>query len=196
MTSDHNANIIAFPGRAGTPGIFQLRIELMLMPFPVWRRILVPARMNFWELHVAIQDAMGWEDCHLHQFTVDDPNTEERLRFGIPDDSGFHGVHDLLTGWENPIAPYFVLDGPRALYTYDFGDDWQHEVLLEEILNEGTDVDLPRCTDGQGVCPPEDSGGPHMCQALMPAASEQKFDPQSIVFDNPRLRWQNAFGRD
>lgn len=196
MTSRQNSNIIKFPGHGGAPGVFQLRIELVLMPFPVWRRILVPARINFWELHVAVQDAMGWDDRHLHQFTVDDPRSGDRLRFGIPDDSGFHGVHNVLPGWDNPIAPFFAPDGPRVLYTYDFGDDWQHEVSLEEILPEEKDIVLPQCIDGVGVCPPEDSGGPHMCEALLPKAKEQSFDPGSIVFDNPRLRWQNAFGRD
>lgn len=196
MTSRPDSNIIPFPQKAGAFGRLQLRVELVLMPYPVWRRLIVPARMNFWELHVALQDVMGWEDCHLHQFTVDDPRTGRRQRFGIPDDSGFHGVHDILTGWEHPIAPYLTVDGHPALYTYDFGDDWQHEVTLEAVLEDQGDRELPLCTAGEGPCPPEDSGGPAMCQSLMGDVPARAFDPESVVFDNPRLRWQRAFGRD
>lgn len=196
MTTETSSNIIPFPHRMGASGIFQMHINLVLMPHPVWRRILVPARMNFWELHVAIQDAMGWHDCHLHQFAVDDVDGTGRQRFGIPDDSGFHGVNDVLPGWNHAIAPFFAVDAGPALYTYDFGDEWQHEVILEEILPSEPDIVLPQCLAGEGLCPPEDSGGPAMCEALMPAPDEQHFDPESIVFDNPRLRWQNAFGRD
>ncbi len=196
MNSHDRSNIIPFPQQTGAVGVFQLRVDLVLMPWPVWRRLLVPARMNFWELHVAIQDVMGWEDCHLHQFTVDDPRTGQRLRFGIPDDSGFHGVHDILPGWDHPIAPLLSVDGHPALYTYDFGDDWQHAIHLEAVTDEEAGMLLPRCTEGEGVCPPEDSGGPGMCENLMTGDARSEFDPDSIVFDNPRLRWQRAFGRD
>ncbi len=196
MTSRDTSNIIAFPRQAGQGGAFELRIDLVLMPVPVWRKLLVPARMNFWELHVALQDVMGWEDCHLHQFSVDDPGSGARVRLGIPDRSGFHGVHDILPGWEHAIAPYLSLDGHPALYTYDFGDNWQHEVSLEGVRDDCDDLVLPKCTAGEGICPPEDSGGPAMCVSLMTADSDNEFDPDSVVFDNPSARWQRAFGRD
>ena len=196
MTADRDSNIIPFPRRAGASGTFQLRVDLLLMPFPVWRRLLVPARVNFWELHVALQDVMGWRDCHLHQFTVDDPRTGRRCRFGIPDDSGFHGVRDVLTGWEHAVAPYLTVDGHPALYTYDFGDDWQHEITLEAITEDDGDHVLPRCLAGEGVCPAEDSGGPAMCASLTPDGAAQRFAPESVVFNNPRLRWQSVFGQD
>ena len=134
MTSPENSNIIPFPRTAGQVGAFELRVDLVLMPTPVWRKLLIPARMNFWELHVALQDVMGWKDCHLHQFSVDDPRSGRRLRFGIPDESGFHGVHDILPGWEHSVAPYMTIGGHPTLYTYDFGDNWQHEVNLEAVF--------------------------------------------------------------
>ncbi len=196
MAPQEDSNIIPFPRRAGAFGAFKLRVDLMLMPFPVWRQLMVPTRMNFWELHVALQDVMGWQDCHLHQFTVENPQTGSRQRFGIPDDSGFHGVHDILAGWEHLVAPHLEVDGHPLLYTYDFGDDWQHEVTLEAVLDDEGDGDLPRCTGGEGMCPPEDSGGPGMCETLMAETARQEFDPAKVVFDNPRLRWLRAFGRD
>jgi len=196
MDSGRDSNIIAFPQPPGAKGAFQLRVELLLMPQPVWRRLLVPARMNFWELHIALQDVMGWEGYHLHQFMVDEPRSGRRRRFGIPDDSGFHGVHEILPGWEHAIARYLTVDGLPVLYTYDFGDDWQHEVVLEAVVDESEAGTLPQCLAGEGACPPEDSGGPAMCEALMREGGAAAFDPRSVVFDNPRLRWQSAFGRD
>ena len=196
MTPQHDSNIIPFPRPAGRAWALQVRVDLILMPFPVWRRLLVPAHATFWDLHVALQDVLGWEDRHLHQFTVDDPRTGARLRFGIPDDSGFHGVHDILAGWQHAVTPYLVVDGHPALYSYDFGDDWQHEVIVEAVLKEDGGQALPVCLAGEGPCPPEDSGGPAMCEALMAGAAEWIFKPDSIVFDNPRLRWEQAFGRD
>lgn len=196
MSTNLDSNIIAFPGLPGARGALQLRVDLLLMPRPVWRRLLVPARMNFWELHVALQDVMGWRDCHLHQFTVNDPGSGQRLRFGVPDNSSFHGVHTVRPGWDYDIARYFALDGHPVLYTYDFGDDWQHEVGLEAVLPDSEVGLLPRCLAGEGACPPEDSGGPAMCEALPSGDADNTFEPDSVVFDNPRLRWQRAFGRD
>ena len=72
MSGDRN-NIIPFPGAPHAGEAMQFRIDLMLVAEPVWRRIVVPAGYTFWDLHVAIQDAMGWEDRHLHEFRLDDP---------------------------------------------------------------------------------------------------------------------------
>ena len=52
----------------------------------VWRRIQVPEGYSFWDLHVAIQDAMGWKDYHLHEFIMIDGKTSRVKRIGIPDD--------------------------------------------------------------------------------------------------------------
>lgn len=196
MTPLDESNIIPFPRQAGAAAILQLRVDLILMAVPIWRRLLVPGGMTFWELHVAIQDAMGWRDRHLHQFTVDVPRSGNRLRFGIPDDSGFHGVNEILPGWEYPISRYLKVGGHPALYTYDFGDDWQHEVVLEKVRTDDLKSVLPRCVAGEGGCPAEDSGGPACCEGLVTDEMRKPFDPQTVVFDNPRLRWQRAFGRD
>lgn len=196
MTPEKNGNIIPFPRRGAALEVYQFRVELLMMPLPIWRSFVVPAQADFWDLHVAIQDVMGWEDRHLHQFTLDDPVTGERQLVGVPDDNNDYGVNDILASWDQPIAPCFVEEGQPALYTYDFGDDWQHSVILEAVLNDvGTEA-VPRCIAGEGICPPEDCGGVPACESLLPLNTEEKFVPQNVVFDNPRLRWQRSFGRD
>ena len=196
MKEHNQSNIIPFPGAEVLDGILQVRIELLLMPLPVWRRILVPGTFSFWDLHVAIQDAMGWEDKHLHQFTLDDPATGERVRLGIPDDSGFYAVNEVLPDWDHRVRRYLKPGALPALYTYDFGDDWQHEVQLEASLPADGSQILPSCLAGEGVCPPEDCGGPAGCADLLKVGLGGEFTPETVVFDDPKARWERAFRHD
>ena len=191
------ADIINFPGAPHPGEALRLQVELVLMPERVWREIILPANATFWDLHVALQDVFGWLDRHLHQFTVDDISTGETLRFGIPDDSGFHGSGEVLAGWEHLIGNFLRPDMPPFLYSYDFGDDWQHKVEVLELLR-GQDLSaLPVCVGGGGRCPEEDCGGPPGWAERFPALNGgPPFDPEAVVFDDPRERWRRSFGDD
>lgn len=107
--------------------IYQFKIVLKDVTPKIWRRIQVPENYTFWDLHVAIQDAMGWYDCHLHEFEIKNPNpifrlSGQKISIGIPDeDSGFPGMRETKPGWEKRIVDYFTLENKRANYTYDFG---------------------------------------------------------------------------
>jgi hypothetical protein len=190
-------NIINFPG-VPHPGVaFRLRAELVLMPEPVWREIIVPANYTFWDLHVALQDAFGWLDCHLHQFNLDSISGGEPIRMGIPDSSGFHGSREILVGWDHLIGDFLSPDLPPMLYAYDFGDGWQHEVELVQIMRNQDLSALPVCTDGAGRCPEEDCGGPPGWAERFPALNGlPPFEPESVIFDDPRERWRRSFGND
>ncbi len=188
-------NIINFPGVPHPGKALRIRIELVLMPEPVWRELLVPANFTFWDLHVAIQDSFGWLDYHLHQFALDDVSSGEPLRLGIPDDSDFHGSREILPGWEHLIGDILRPDMPPFLYTYDFGDDWQHEILVLGQLSQQDLASLPICLSGAGRCPEEDCGGPPGWADRYPALKNRPpFDPDSVVFDDPRERWIRSFG--
>ena len=78
-----------------SPTTRQFKITLKHTKPPIWRRILVPGDLTFWDLHVAIQDAMGWCDCHLHQFEVFDPRKRRVVLIGIPDDETPMGEQTL-----------------------------------------------------------------------------------------------------
>ena len=127
---------------------FRLRIELDGTTPLVWRRVEVLASATFWDLHVAIQDAFGWLDYHLHEFEVGP------LTIGIPDE---YGERDTVPGWTVPLSKH--LGRVRTLaYLYDFGDDWHHTIHLEEVMD--TDgKPYPRCLAGENATPPEDCGG-------------------------------------
>ena len=65
------SNINFFPNNR----VMQFYVELSeIMPL-IWRRIQVPTNYNFWDLHVAIQDSMGWKDYHLHHFEIKGKNS-------------------------------------------------------------------------------------------------------------------------
>lgn len=192
--------------------IYQFKVVLIGVDPPVWRRIQVPASYTFWDLHVAIQDAMGWWDYHLHEFEILNPATGDRDRIGIPSDE-YSPELQWLAGWEIPISAYFSPQNPDALYTYDFGDDWHHSVTLEDVLPRDPDVEYPCCLAGERACPPEDCGGVYgyadFLEAIRNPRHEEHdrmlewvgfsfdadhFDPEEVAFDDPDQRWRIAFG--
>lgn len=187
MTAQATGRIIPFPGLP-TPAL-QLRVELLLQPHTVWRRLVLGANATFWDLHVAIQDAFGWDDRHLHRFTVDAPEGGAALHFGIPDDSDMPAPPAILACWEHRLARYLKRDAAAALYVYDFAVEWQHAVELETILSGVAASTLPRCDDGDGWPPLPAEGG-----TLTRAAAG--FDPDRIRFANPQQQWARKFGHE
>jgi Plasmid pRiA4b ORF-3-like protein len=129
--------------------ILQLKVSLVgVSKPPVWRRVLVPATMRLDRLHDVIQVAMGWTDTHLHAFEAGG------VDYGTPDpeidceDERRTAVGDLLREPRN-----------RMRYVYDFGDYWQHDVVVEKAREAERGTRYPVCLAGKGCCPPEDCGG-------------------------------------
>jgi hypothetical protein len=193
-------NIIPFPGQEPS-GALVLRVELILVPDPVWRRLRVDDRATFWDLHAAIQDAMGWSHRHRHLFTVDHPLTGERLRLGIPEHESFYGRQAVLPSWQVKVADLARTDLPPFLYTHHLGEEWQHEVQLEQREAVGAAGPAPACLDGAGVCPPEGCGGAeayarHLAGRPVDGPNARAFSRESVQFCDPRQLWQDIFGGD
>ena len=177
--------------------VYQFKIVLRDTDPPVWRRIQVPETYTFWELHVAIQDAMGWEDYHLHEFTLKNPSNGVEADIGIPDEEGDFD-DDMLAGWEQKIAEWFSIENNKADYMYDFGDGWEHDIILEKILPCDKNIKYPICIDGARACPPEDCGsipgyeeicqGKHEFQEHYKDFRPEYFNPKEVFFDNPKER--------
>jgi hypothetical protein len=134
--------------------VFQLKVTLLGAMPPIWRRLLVPADLTLAQLHDVLQAAMGWEDGHMHEFSVGQrrigrPDPEDRL-MGMPSAENERTVR--LSGILGRV-------GSKAIYTYDFGDSWEHSIVLEKRLPIDPNTPYPVCTDGQLACPPEDCGG-------------------------------------
>ena len=192
--------------------VIQLLVVLPNTDPLVWRRIQVPETYSFWDLHIAIQDAMGWWDYHLHEFELVDSRTNRLKRIGIPDDE-FVGERPCLAGWKVPIVRYLTYGIRPVRYRYDFGDDWEHTVEFEELL-AAHGGSYPRCVAGAGRCPPEDVGGTHGYQEFLAAVHDQRhaeharmlewvggpfdahaFQAAAVRFDDPKVRWTKAFER-
>jgi hypothetical protein len=158
--TDPLASVIAFPSQpaSGDPTprprakrVFQLNVTLLDTTPPIWRRVLVDGNSTLDHLHEVIQAAFGWWNYHLHEFEIG------RSRYGVPDpdeDWGDPPGDERRTRLE-AIAGV----GASFRYTYDFGDGWDHQVVVEEVRPPTTDVAVPACVDGRRACPPEDCGG-------------------------------------
>ncbi|MBK6628250.1 MAG: plasmid pRiA4b ORF-3 family protein [Flavobacteriales bacterium] len=163
-------------------GALQLKITLKWSKPPIWRRIVVPVGIDFMQLHLAIQSAMGWENAHLYEFKA------EGYRIGQVDedfaDFGF-GDDKVLEAAEVPVGKVLTAPKDRCVYEYDFGDGWLHNVLLEKGLPAGT---APGCTAGALACPPEDCGGMAGYAMMLQALS----DPKHPEHDHYRA-WAGRF---
>jgi hypothetical protein len=132
--------------------IYQIKVTLKDTHPPIWRRILVPSNITLLKLHDILQIVMGWADYHLHMYTIDgliygDPADDEFGDFGTIDEAKIQ-LGQVISG-----------EGQRFTYEYDFGDSWEHTLLVEKILPPEEGVRYPLCLKGKRACPPEDVGG-------------------------------------
>jgi hypothetical protein len=140
----------ASAGITAPTSIYQLKVTLRDSDPPIWRRIRVPDTILLPHLHGALQLAMGWTNSHLHLFQVG-----KRI-FAEPSPDDEFPIIDYCSVRLNQIAPA-VAD--CLIYLYDFGDSWEHDIVVEEILPAKKGTRQLICLDGQRACPPEDVGG-------------------------------------
>jgi len=131
--------------------IYQIKVTLRGSQPPIWRRIQVRSDTTLGKLHRILQQVMGWADYHLHQFTVG------RTYYGQPDPD--FGYVDLID--ENHVTLAQIVPGEKFKFTYeyDFGDGWEHTLLVEKVLSLEPGKPVPICVTGKRACPPEDVGG-------------------------------------
>ncbi len=130
--------------------IVQIKVKLLgVTKPPVWRRVQLHADTRLEQLHEILQAALGWENYHLHVFSFG----EEEFGPGDPElDLDFSDERQVTLGELTDL-------GARFRYTYDFGDNWEHEILVEELLEPNPDTHYPILVAAKGACPPEDCGG-------------------------------------
>lgn len=141
--------------------IYQLKVTLKDVKPPVWRRLRIPSDATFWELHIAIQDSFGWWDYHLHEFFIGPAWDRDSTRIIIPNpyDDPFGEESDPVDESKARLSDYLTVRNPRINYVYDFGDSWEHQVELEEMLPFNKSQKYPQVIAGKRACPFEDSGG-------------------------------------
>ena len=132
----------------GSAPILQIKVGLRGANPPIWRRLEVPANVTLAKLHDIIQVAFGWDNSHLHVFETPYGN------FGIADRELGHRSAAQVT--LEQVAPGVK---SKIQYLYDFGDNWEHEILVEKVLDRDRATTYPRCTGGRRAAPPDDCGG-------------------------------------
>ncbi len=177
----------------------QLKVALQGAQPPIWRRVVVRERMTLAALHRAIQEAMGWEDCHLYEFEVGGGRFST-MDPDAPPKTSTSSLADLR-------SLHLRTPGTRFIYEYDFGDGWRHLVEVEAVRRLDRSATYPRCIGGRRACPPEDCGGVHGYATLLsvladPSHPEHRqlsewippdFDPSSFDLDEANLRLDEAF---
>lgn len=158
--------------------IYQLKVTLRYSKPPIWRRLLVPAGLTLDMLHDTLQAAMGWYDCHLHEFHIG------QKRYGEPDpEDGLMGLPEVSN--ERSAYLFMVLGkaGAKARYTYDFGDNWEHAIVVEKVLQPEPGIAYPICLGGKLHCPPEDCGGIPGYYDLLAAISDPAHKEHEDMLD-------------
>jgi hypothetical protein len=148
-----------------SPRALQLKVTLKKIKPAIWRRVLVSEEMTLADLHLILQVAMGWENYHLHDFTI------HGQHFG-PNPDDFTPVIDER---KHRIGA-LVHKGSKFEYEYDFGDGWQHTILVEAVREPTATESMPSCLDGKRACPPEDCGGPWGYSDLLDALADPKHE--------------------
>ena len=183
--------------------VARLRIELQGLEPKIWRRVDVPLSTTLAALHDIIQVAFRWTDSHLHEFLVG-----QRV-YGVPSPEDAFYERKVYKSAAIRLKTLIDRGVDRFLYVYDFGDDWRHDVIIEEVRDGEADTEYPRFVDGARRCPPEDVGGPggfmDFLEAVLDPGHEEHgrmiewcggpFDPADIDEDMVRLILGNFAAR-
>jgi hypothetical protein len=168
-------------GTARKKEIYQFKVTLIGIAPPIWRRFQVSAGFSLAQLHRALQVALGWENYHLYTFRIGGK------KYGptVVDDDDDLGLIDAkrvrLSGVLRNV-------GATVTYVYDYGDDWEHELLLEAILMPDPEAIYPRCIAGERCCPPEDVGGVGGYTRYVVAMA----DPNHVQYEE-MMMWRGPF---
>ena len=179
--------------------VVTLKVTLLGVKPPVWRRLVLRGSMTLGDLHIAIQAAMGWGNYHLHVFKIGGE------AFGDP------SRVDDVSDEEGPTLNGLLMSScTRFGYTYDFGDDWQHTIAFEKSDAAVEGQSYPVCAGGKRRCPPEDCGDPWGYKVLLAALSDpghpehetlteriggKRIDPDAFDLGSANARLADIFER-
>ncbi|PIU00475.1 MAG: hypothetical protein COT74_05995 [Bdellovibrionales bacterium CG10_big_fil_rev_8_21_14_0_10_45_34] len=164
--------------KSGT--ILQIKLNLLEAHIPIWRRVLLPASFNLQQLNEIFQMAMGWKNSHLYRFEI---NGEE---YG-DHEAEFEDEPEVKKAIHHTLSD-IVGKTNRFLYFYDFGDNWQHEVLIEQNSKWDENYSYPVCIGGENACPPEDCGGSGGYEELLRQLADKNDEEHSST-----KRWLGGF---
>lgn len=154
-------------------GVLQLKISLIGIRPPIWRRLLVPGAMRLSDLHQVIQTVFGWTDSHLHQFII------AGQRFGQPDEFDEKSLDEA----DATVSGTVGSSVKRVSYIYDLGDDWGHEIVVEKVIGEDSGRERPLCIGGRRHRPPEDCGGASGYSEVLEAIGDSRHPEHAAMLE-------------
>lgn len=172
--------------------IYELKITLKNVGAPVWRVIQIDSSATFHDLHRVLQVVFDWDNYHLHSFFVKKSKGKQVDNIEIKPDREYDldktsHVFELYNEKEQNLSDWFKMSKDKILYMYDFGDDWDHEILFVKKMKAEKEVKYPRCIDAKNIAPEEDSKG----EVLMGGVDlEFNYSNESIEEINEELRFQ------
>lgn len=164
------------PSSKRRPTVHQLKVTLKDVRPPVWRRVVIPSSSRLDEVANYLIGAMGWTNSHLHAFFIGD----RRYDMALPD-----AEDNELDESDFTLREVFDAAGSTMRFEYDFGDGWEHDVLLEAVRIAKASETEPYCIGGRRACPPEDCGGTYGYAELL---NLRKHGPET-EWDRERLEW-------
>jgi hypothetical protein len=179
--------------------VYQIKVTLLDSMPSIWRRFLVADTTTLSQLHDILQIVMGWTNSHLHHFIIDG----EFYGKPLDDDFGSMRTNDETRFKLNQLVSG---KGLRFGYEYDFGDSWEHELIVEKILRAEKSSDRPVCIAGKRACPPEDVGGVWGYQDFLKTISDPdhpeheellewiggSFDPEYFNLEEVNIRLRHS----
>lgn len=175
--------------------IYQLKVTLREIVPPIWRRLHVRGDVSLYKLHGVLQAVMGWTNAHMYRFDIG------KAEYGPTDGPSGESVEDDRRARLQKVAG---AEGATFAYKYDFGDGWEHDVVVEKIVSAEPNPLYPLCLAGSRACPPENCGGPPGYESLIEALANPRrpeahellewvggrFDPEAfdLVAINRKIR--------
>lgn len=143
----------------------QFKVSLRSIRPQIWRRVVLLDTATLGDLHGVIQESMGWHNCHMHSFLIGDVYYSSPSPFQMDDMENEDGVL---------LADVVTTPKQKFMYEYDFGDSWEHVIVVEKFLPFDPDATYPVCLGGARACPPEDCGGVPGYASILRALTAEK----------------------
>ena len=174
------------PLPVGSPKLYTMKVTLLDVEPPIWRRFVAPSFMTLDHFHVLLQAVMGWGDAHAYAFTIDNKRfTSQESGFSVDSMWDTQPSYDAS---EYELCQ-LIKPGMTFNYEYDFGDGWEHEIIVENDTSNQYQKYCFYCVEGERACPPEDCGGPGGYERLL----EILADPEHPEHDD-KVEWLEWLG--
>jgi len=168
VTNENQKETNRVPTKPGQETVYRLRVALLETTPPIWRRFVVPSGVTLHRLHLILQKVMGWTNSHLYSFKI---GPDE---YAMPDPDNELYELPFKNSKRVKLSQLLKKKGQIFQYVYDFGDNWTHQLVVEDIFPRDPFTIHLSCLGGERACPPEDCGGVHGYADLLRTIS----DPQ------------------